>query len=101
LSNSPDINKNGNGPATNYENIDMTRQVLLATTPGISLSVPEDLRNICDPAISGRKVNIGQYLTTGHCCYGAVCILFPCQLSREKRSRIHYFYFAGININDE
>jgi hypothetical protein len=33
---------------------------------GFPLSNPDDLPNAFDPAVSGQKVNCGQYLTTGH-----------------------------------
>jgi hypothetical protein len=37
--------------------------------PGFPLSIPEDLPNVRDLAISDEKANHGQYLTNGHLFY--------------------------------
>jgi hypothetical protein len=98
LSNASDINKNGNGLATNYENNNNTASAFGDTRWGFPLSIPDDLRTLSIRPSAVGKVNCGQYLTTGHHRHGAVCILFHCQLSREKRTGPHYFFSAGIMV---
>ena len=91
LSNSSDINTNGNGLARNVKATTWSASAFGDTRRGFPLPVPSGLQNSSGPAANGQKANPGQYMTTGHHLQWWNLYIILRGLSREKRIKFYHF----------